>query len=139
MENVMENIAYVDYSECVQIDLDKLIVSAWNTYLEYKKRGENKIFLNNKEFFENSFDNAYDAAWAVSLSNKWRWTDDYVCFGDDGYLTSFNHWDDENSPIDIDKIDLNHLIDGLARCQKNDKKGYVNNIPKAIHEALQEV
>lgn len=130
MENVMENIAYVDYSECVQIDLDKLIVSAWNTYLVYKKRGENKISLNNKEFFEKSFNNSYDAACAVSLSGNWKWTDEFVYFDGEGHLSSFSHWDDENSPIDIDKIDLNHLIDGLARCQKNDKKGYVNNIPK---------
>lgn len=100
----------------------------------YNSQNDNKIFSNNKEFFENSFENAYDAAWAVSLSSKWAWSDDYVYFDAEGYLTSFSHWDDENSPIDIDKlayIQLKNSLDGV--------EGYVvNNVPMAIHEALKE-
>ena len=132
-------IAYVDYNERVQVSFDALIVSLWNSYIEAEGKGRsNKISLNNKEFFENSFDNAYDAAFAESLSGKWTWSDDFVCFDEDGYLTSFSHWDDENSPIDIDKIDIGHLIDGLKNFRnKQDKQGHVdNNISRAIHDAL---
>ena len=140
MENVvMENAIYVDYSGCIKADLDVLLVSMWNSYIEYNG-GDNKIFLNNKEFFENSFNNSFDAAWAATLSGKWWWTDDFVYFNREGYIVSFCHWDDERSPIDLDKIDISSLIYELQDLQTNktnDKK-YVNNIPQAIHEALQE-
>lgn len=141
MENIaiVENAIYVDYNECIRVDLNAMVVALWNKYLEFEGRGENKISLNNKEFFENSFNNAYDAAWAATISGKWRWSDDYVYFNGEGFITSFSHWDDETSPIDLDKIDVSPLIDGLKKFHKKNKKGYVNNIPKAIHEALQEV
>ena len=135
MENVIEEIAYVSYDERVQINFDTLIAALWNKYIDYKG-GYNKIFLNNREFFENSFENAYDAAWAVS-SGDWRWTDSFVFFNREGYISSFSQWDDENSPIDMDRIDISHLINGLQDLQTN-KKMYVNNIPRAIHDALQE-
>ena len=126
----MENIFYVNYNKCIEISFDALIVTMWNTYVEAVER-DKKISPNNKEFFENSFDNQYDAAWAVSLSGQWSWTDDYVCFDEDGYITSFTHWDDEGSPIDIDKLDLSHLIDGLERWDKKEQKGSIS-----IHDAL---
>ena len=138
MENVAEEIAYVNYKECVEVNFDALIAAVWNKYIEYKG-GYNKIFLNNKEFFKTSFEDKYDAAWAVS-SGDWRWSDSFVFFDSKGNLTSFSHWDDENSPIDMNKIDISHIIDGLNSLrQTKDKKGYVNNISPAIHEALQEV
>ena len=136
MENI--EIAYVDYSGRVQVSLDALIVALWNTHVEYVG-GENKISLNNKEFFENAFDNAYDAAMAVSLSGAWTWSDDYVYFDDEGYLTSFCHWNDETSPIDLDKLDISRLIDGLKKWHKNKKEYAVNNISRAIHDALENV
>ena len=131
--------AYKNYSGQVEIDLDTVLVSLWNAYIEADEaEGRDKIYLNNKGFFENSFENAYDAAWAVSLSGKWNWTDNFVYFDKDGYLTSFSHWNDENSPIDIDKIDVGLLIDGLKKWSKNKtcKQGQENNISRAIHDAL---
>ena len=125
---------YMNYDQNVEISVDALIVAMWNKYIEYKGE-DNKIFSNSKEFFENSFENAYDAAWAVSLSDKWNCTDDYVCFDEDGYLTSFVHWDDENSPIDPDKLDLSQLIDGLKNLKKWHKKRQ-GSIAIAIHDAL---
>ena len=115
MENNIENnieITYVAYDGRVKIGMHALIAYAWNKYVEEKRDG-NKVFLNNKEFFENSFNNSFDAAWAAALSGKWSWKDDFVCFNDEGYLTSFTHCDDETCPIDIDKIDIDHLIRGL--------------------------
>lgn len=114
----------------INMNMDMVLISIYNAQIE-----ENKIYVNDKDFFENSFENAYDAAWAVSLSGKWAWSDDYVYFDNDGYITSFSHWDDENSPINIDKIDINDLIQNIKKQHKN---GYVvNNIPRAIHDALQ--
>ena len=127
--------AYETYNNGVEFDTDTVIVSLWNAYVEC--RGEEKISLNNKEFFENSFENSFDAAWAVSLSNKWDWRDEYVYFNGEGYLTSFSHWDDERSPIDLDKLDISQLIDDLKKWHKKDNS--ISNIPRAIHDALQEV
>ena len=113
----IEKIAYVDYSDHIQIDLDMIIVAAWNKYIIFNG-GDNKISINDNGFFEKSFKNAYDAAWAVFSSGKWKWSDSFVYFDSEGILTSFSHWDDGNSPIDIDKIDINHLINSLKRCHK---------------------
>ena len=120
------DIMYVDYDGRVQVSFDALIVAMWN------KGGNKKISLNNKEFFENSFENPYDAAWAVSISD-WKWTDEFVYFNEEGHITSFNHWDDKNSPIDLDRIDVGHLIDGLKRWHKKEQEG---SISIAIHDAL---
>ena len=125
----MDTAVYVDYKNRVKIDEDIILVAAWNKYIA-EKGGDNKICFNNKEFFDNAFKNAYDAAWAVAIS-QWRWADRFVCFDADGCLITFTHWDDENSPIVLNKIDVSSLIN-------LNKKRYVNNIPKAIHDALQE-
>ena len=126
--------AYVNYDGRVEVNFDALIAALWNKYIEYKG-GYNKIFLNNREFFKNSFENKYDAAWAVS-SGDWRGTDSFVFFDSKGNLTSFSHWNDENSPIDINRIDISSLIYELQDVQK-DKKGQ-ENISRAIHDALKE-
>ena len=131
----MENIAYIGYEHKIQFDLDLLIIAAWNKYAGYA--GRDRIYLNNVEVFKKSFKNPYDAAWAVS-SGDWRWTDDYVFFNKEGYITSFSHCDDERSPIDLDRIDIAGLVRALQDLQ-NDKRYVVNNIPKAIHDALKEV
>ena len=106
---------YKNYNGDVIIDEDAMIVSLWNAYVEAV--GEEKIYLydNDKEFFAKYFDNSYDAAYAVSISGKWSWSDDYVYFDEDGYLVSFKHWNDAESPIDLDKIDISSLIDSLKK------------------------
>ena len=109
--------------------MDMVLISIYNA------QAENKIYVNDVDFFNNTFENPYDAAWSVSLSKRWRWSDDYVYFDEEGYITSFSHWDDENSPIDIDKLDICQLISSLKKWHK---KRVVNDIPRAIHDALQE-
>ena len=132
---------YITYDGKVRVDVPLLVVYLWNKYTEDENPGK-KIFTNNKEFFEDAFDNSYDADMAVSLSGRWRWTDSFVYFDEEGYLTSFSRLDDENSPIDMDKIDIDYLIRALQDLQRSPKKwhkkGCVNNIPRAIHDALQE-
>lgn len=96
----------------VIFDMDMLIVSIWNKYVDI----DEKIYINDKEFFDNNFKNPYDAVWAVEMGNwkgNWKYSDTFVIFDDDGYITSFRHWDDENSPIKIDRVDVGHLIKQL--------------------------
>lgn len=114
--------------------LDTILITIWNEYIEKIGYGE-KIFSNEAEFFnDGKFVTPYDAAWAVSIGD-WRRTDEYVCFNSKGFLVSFQHWNDKNSPVDVSRLS--------AWIQTNDKKinckrYVVNNIPRAIHEALQE-
>ena len=119
----------------VKVDMDMILISIYNSLIDMEdEEGYGKICYNDEDFFNNTFENAYDAAWAVAIGD-WRCTDDFVYFNNKGHLTSFNHWDDERSPINLDRIDISNLINGL----KNKKKRYVvDNIPKAIHDALEE-
>lgn len=133
MENV-ENIFYANYDRRIVVNFDGLIIALWNAYIEEGGEG-NRISLNNRDFFENSFKNNYDAAWAVSLSGRWNWKDEYACFDEEGHITSFNHWDDENSPIDPDRLDICQLIEGLKRWPKK-KKEQEGCIALAIQDAL---
>ena len=110
----MEIRTYKNYSNEIEVDVDTVLVSLWNAYLE-GEGDDNRISFNDKGFFEKTFESPYDAAWAVSLSGRWTRSDDYVYFDGDGYLTSFSHWNDETSPIDIDKIDIGRLINSLKR------------------------
>lgn len=124
-----------NYKGEIDLDLDTVLITLWNAYIE-NEGYYNKIFFNDKGFFENSFQNSYDAAWAVTLSGKWKHSDDYAYINDEGYITSFCHWNDENSPINLDKLDICQLVSSL---KKMAQKRCVNNIPRAIHDALQEV
>ena len=132
--NVMEN-AYMTYDGQIRVDREIIIISLWNKFIEEEGNKSGKIFKNNEEFFKNSFKNSYDAAMAVSLSGAWRWTDDFVYFNDEGYLTSFSRCDDKTCPIVLDKIDIDYLIRALQDLQTNDKKRQ-DNISRAIHDAL---
>ena len=114
----------------VDVNMDMVLISIYNSLYD------DKVSFNDADFFNEEFDNPFDAAWAVSLSGKWTWSDDFVYFDENGYLTSFNHWDDENSPINLDKLDISQLINSLKKWHKN--RYVVDNIPKAIHDALQE-
>ena len=119
--------------ENIELDLDTVLVSLWNAYLE--EGYGNKICVNDADFMNNKFETPYDAAWAVSLSNRWKKEDDFVYFDEEGYITSFNHWDDERSPINLDKLTYDSFINSL----KHKKKDVVNNIHRAIHDALENV
>ena len=116
----------------INMNMDMVLISIYNAQIEIDIDEENKIYVNDKDFFENSFTNAYDAAHAASLSGKWTWSDDYVYFDGEGLLTSFSHWDDETSPIDLDKLDICQLVNKLKKCHRR----YVDNIPMAIQDAL---
>ena len=138
MENVIMENAYMTYEGKIRVDGEIILLSLWNSYLETE--GENRIYLNDKDFFVKNFKNQYDAAMAVSLSNKWSWTDSFVYFNREGYLVSFSRWDDDNNPINMDKIDVDFLIRALQDVQSKQSKQknrYDNNISRAIHDALE--
>ena len=116
----------------IDMDMDMVLISIYNA------QAVKKIYFNDADFINSTFENPYDAAWAVSLSGKWARSDDYVYFDNNGCITSFTHWDDENSPIDLNKLDIGNLINSLKRWHKNKNRYVVNNIPRAIHDALQE-
>lgn len=111
----LEDVFFTNYEGRVEIDGDMILVAAWNEYIDHYDNGGEKIDSNNEEFFENFFANKYDAAWAVSMNDKWDRTDRFVYFSLDAHLVSFTHWDDERSPIDIDKIDISNLINSLKK------------------------
>ena len=136
-------VKYENYNGELEIGVDTIAVSIWNSYLELIEGKENRIYLNDKDFFVKNFSNEYDAAIAVALSDKWSWTDSFVYFNSKGYLVSFSRWDDKKSPIEFDKTDTSCLIRALQDVQskqskqRNQKNRYtVNSIPEAIHEAL---
>ena len=140
METVVMENAYMTYDGQIRVDAHIIVVSLWNAYIKEAKDKENFISLNNKEFFENSFENSYDAAIAVAIGN-WRWTDDFVYFDDEGYLVSFSRCDDETCPIDSDKIDIDYLIRALQDIGKGHKKEHKKEqegcISRAVREALE--
>ena len=136
MKNAITEAAYVTFDGQMRIDVYMIIISLWNAYLESEQQDSLKVFPNNWEFFEKKINNAYDAAMAVSLSGRWSWSDSFVYFDEDGYLTSFSRLDDESCPIDLDKIDIDYLIRSLQDLKNMKKRYVVNNIPKAIHDAL---
>ena len=111
-------------------EVDNILIPMWNGYIDEIGYGE-KIFHNGAEFFR-KFETPYDAAWAVSIGD-WRRTDEYVCFNGEGLLISFQHWNDENSPLDMSRLS-NWLQTKIGK-----KRYVVNSIPRAIHDALQEV
>ena len=127
---------FVGCDQRIRIDVDTLIVSLWNNFLHSKGERENRIAFNKKKLIENCFENKFDAAMAASLGN-WRWDDRFVYFNSERYLMSFSRLDDETCPIDIDRIDIGFIIRQLQNMQENDKR-YINNIPRAIHDALKE-
>ena len=94
----------------VEVDMDTILVSLYNS-----SDVGNKIFFNDEGFFVNTFETPYDAAWAVSLSGRWRRSDSFVYFDNEGYISSFTHWDDETCPIDLDKLDICQLIQNIKK------------------------
>ena len=132
----IKNIFYTDYNGSIKIDCDALIVALWN----YKSSEDNKIYVNDAEFINSTFKSSYEAAYAVSLGKKWAWTDTYAYFDNEGFLVSFSHWDDANSPID--KKDIDCLVEGVENFNRQQQEHRMTtpaeNISRAIHDALKE-
>ena len=116
----------------IDVNMDMMLISIYNA------QAEEKIFFNDRDFFDDEFADPFDAAHAVALSGRWDCADDFVYIDEERRIVSFNHWDDENSPVDLDKLDICQLINSLKKWHKNKKRYVVNNIPRAIHDALQE-
>lgn len=81
---------------------DYAIVSLWNRYCEENDL-EGEIRLNLRRAINECFSTPYDVAMTIGYGD-WNPTDMYFFFNQFGALISFNHWDDEQSPIDIDLL-----------------------------------
>lgn len=81
---------------------DYAIVSLWNHYVDENGLDE-RVYLNLPDEINKAFSTPYDVALAMSHGD-WYPTDRHFFFNRFGNLISFNHWDDEQSPIDIDLI-----------------------------------
>lgn len=81
---------------------DYAIVSLWNHYVDENDLGE-RVYLNLPDEINKAFSTPYDVALAIGHGD-WNPTDRHFFLNQFGDLISFNHWDDEQSPIDIDLI-----------------------------------
>ena len=79
-----------------------VIISLWNRYCEENDLGE-RVYLNLPSEINKSFSTPYDVALAMSHGD-WYPTDRHFFFDRFGNLISFDRWDDEQSPIDIDLL-----------------------------------
>jgi len=78
------------------------LITTWNEYCADECM-EDYIHSNDEYFFEEMFEKADEAVWAVCFGN-YDYEDDYVVFNGYGNLDTFNFSDDENCPIDIDVL-----------------------------------
>lgn len=62
------------------------------------------VFENEKNALEEMFSGNVDSALRAAYYGDYRYTDCYVTFDAYGHLVSFDHHDDEKSPIWIDEI-----------------------------------
>lgn len=92
------------------------IIQAWNVYCNDKNM-DDYVYGNDEWFFEEMFEKADDAVRAVCYGN-YEYQDEYVVFNGYGNLDTFDDWEDEKSPIDLDIL-VNYLIkNGDADCQE---------------------
>ena len=76
------------------------VINLWNECVEEKSYPYSTIYTNNCAFF-NTFFMPFDAVCAVMHGN-YNEEDNYVIIDEHDNVQSFNNWDDEKSPVDID-------------------------------------
>lgn len=85
------------------------VIDLWERYCDENNCVDDGIYNNDSmtinDFFVGS---PYDAILSVVLGD-WRSADNYFRFNRYGNIESFNYWNDDNSPIDLDA-----LVDWLA-------------------------
>lgn len=76
------------------------LASLWNEICEY---ADYYIYSGVEDMAELYSDPASFAR-AVYFGDVQNWLDDYATFNGYGNIVTFNYWDDENSPIDLDLL-----------------------------------
>ena len=76
------------------------VINLWNECVEEKSYPYSTIYTNNCAFF-NTFFMPFDAVCAV-MHGHYNENDNYVIIDEHDNVQSFNNWDDEKSPVDID-------------------------------------
>lgn len=75
------------------------LVQLWNEYCS----GDDYIYQGVEDMADLYSEPAAFAR-AVYFGNVQNWADDYARLNGYGNIVSFNHWDNKNSPIDLDTL-----------------------------------
>lgn len=90
--------------ELISNSITSEIVCAWNRVCEENNDYENEVFENEENALEEMFSGNVDSALRAAFYGDYRYPDSFCCFDGYGNLVSFDYYDDENSPIDIEQI-----------------------------------
>lgn len=86
------------------------IIDVWNRICEDNNNPDDIIYCNGEDFFTSMFGcDIMSAVRAVSFGS-YNFNDCYVRLNGYGNVESFDYWDDDNSPMDIDEI-VEYVID----------------------------
>lgn len=77
------------------------IVRAWNRVCDDY---DDEVFENEETALEERFSGDVGSALRAAFYGDYRYPDSFCCFNGYGNLVSFDYYDDENSPIDIEQI-----------------------------------
>lgn len=79
------------------------IINLWNECVFETNLTDGEIADNDETFFKEIFSSPYDAVRAVAYG-EYTLNDNYIAFDGYGNVVTFDYWDDENSPIDVDVL-----------------------------------
>lgn len=77
------------------------VIDAWNECVDDMKRHDDKVYRNDRDFFDTVFRSPYDAILAV-VNGDWNEPEEYAALDNEGNVVSFDWCDEETSPIDMD-------------------------------------
>lgn len=89
--------------EAIEVMPNAKVIKLWNECIRDNDYSDNEVFFNNRVFFNEMFDSAYDAVLSVTYGD-WKERDEYVVFDSHKNAQSFTSWEDMNSPIDADVL-----------------------------------
>lgn len=84
--------------------ISSAIVWAWNHVCQENNDYDNEVFENEETKLNEVFSNNVYAALRSAFYGDYDYTDSFCCFDGYGDLVSFDYYDSENSPIDIEEI-----------------------------------
>lgn len=91
-----------EIKDYINNEMDSIdVINLWNDCIEDKNILDDKIYNNGEDFFEEMFSSPYDAVRAVAYG-EYTLNDNYIAFDGYGNIVTFDYWDDEGSPVDID-------------------------------------
>lgn len=77
------------------------VIELWNECVDDIHRPGDKVYRNDREFFDTVFRSPYDAILAV-VNGDWNEPEEYAALDNEENVVSFDWFDEETSPIDMD-------------------------------------